>query len=869
MPGNVFPHHPANIQLTTVASHPSSALDFLNLTLFLVSNNFLSASSAASKKAYEWIACRPNTALFDCILSLRGPTAEALTENLFRLAIDAGDVHVVKKMLKMGMDRKLLNATFGAPIPSTPLQLACDKLSLDLVRVLIEAGADVNHADFSGTESARPSPLTCLLTAVRERCWDDCYDSNDYDDELQDPNDCDDDLQDSDENEIVKTLLHAGSNVNIDKSQSPLILAVESGQLDLVNLLISAGANVGFSSLEGDDTPLVAALHRGRGASVAIVRSLLDAKADAQAIVQRDEPCTLLEVAFELGVPDTAIIRLLVDHGARITKGVIASAMQKYTFELAIYLIDSAEYGMQAECRYTAFITAIEKGEMRLIESLDTTDIVMSSASRKKELRNAMAAAARKGHTLVFQWLLGKKCRHRGAAIEGLQESLFAAIVNGHSEIQKMLLNVPGWEHFASSRSSPSLMSAAIRRKDAHLAHRLLEAGVNIEWQTDYGSLFSALPEAVKWGHQSLIRSMISSHARLNVQGDGGTALTVAIRQKDETMVSYLLDVGADVNAADGNFRRPLEVAIDGADVAMIHHLLNAGANPDERSLCAAVSGGKSFVDMILAAHKRRYGRYSQGFGCIALQEAIRSKKAEVIATLLANRTDANRILSSEYFLGSALGVAISSDDSSDLWILRMSLRGGANPNSIVRHPYTLFKRTVPALTPLLLSIEKKNLATMKALIAAGAKVNASVSAEIRRTPLQLAVEKGEMNMVETLLAHSADVNASPHANHGATALQFAAVCGYVGIACLLIQHGAEMDALPATVGGRTALEGAAEHGRIDMLGVLLNAGAQTVGSGAEQFENAKELASNNGHFAARRLLESVHDSRSLNFFAG
>src|SRR5206468_3270220 len=47
--------------------------------------------------------------------------------------------------------------------------------------------------------------------------------------------------------------------------------------------------------------------------------------------------------------------------------------------------------------------------------------------------------------------------------------------------------------------------------------------------------------------------------------------------------------------------------------------------------------------------------------------------------------------------------------------------------------------------------------------------------------------------------------------------------------------------------------------GRIDMLQLLLNAGAKIEGEGQAQYERAVKLATENGHKAARRLLQSSH----------
>lgn len=203
----------------------------------------------------------------------------------------------------------------------------------------------------------------------------------------------------------------------------------------------------------------------------------------------------------------------------------------------------------------------------------------------------------------------------------------------------------------------------------------------------------------------------------------------------------------------------------------------------------------------------------------------------------------------------SALGVAIRLDKSQDLWIINMLLRGGANLNRIV-------SETANGQNALTAAVDEENLILVETLLKAGADVNSKVTGSRSRTPLQLAVEQGNLDIANVLLEHGADVNAPPCERYGATALQFAAIKGYLGIASVLVEKGADPNAAPAKVGGRTALEGAAEHGRIDMLQFLLNAGAQVIGVRTGQYERARKFASENGHIAARRLLEKHHSQQ-------
>jgi ankyrin repeat protein len=232
-------------------------------------------------------------------------------------------------------------------------------------------------------------------------------------------------------------------------------------------------------------------------------------------------------------------------------------------------------------------------------------------------------------------------------------------------------------------------------------------------------------------------------------------------------------------------------------------------------------------------------------------------EKAAMIEILLSKGIEANAVIRynikekriwewGKVIEESALGAAIKTDKSNDLWIMQMLLRRGANPNSIVS----------PKETALLAAINQNSLPLVQMLIAAGADANPSIVLGVKRSPLQLAAEKGHIHIAKLLLAHGANVNAPPFVRYGATALQFAAIGGFVGLANLLLESRADVNAPPAKIGGRTALEAAAEHGRIDMLQLLLGAGAEISGTGEEQYESARELALENGHVSARRLLE-------------
>lgn len=50
MPDNVFSNHPVSMQMTVSQDHESLVQNFLDLTLFLVSNNFFGPTEGSVKK---------------------------------------------------------------------------------------------------------------------------------------------------------------------------------------------------------------------------------------------------------------------------------------------------------------------------------------------------------------------------------------------------------------------------------------------------------------------------------------------------------------------------------------------------------------------------------------------------------------------------------------------------------------------------------------------------------------------------------------------------------------------------------------------------------------------------------------------------
>jgi hypothetical protein len=65
MTETMISNHPVSVQKTLSQGHQTSTLNFLNLTIFLVSNNFSRGTADVSKMVYKRVQHRSNAGLLE------------------------------------------------------------------------------------------------------------------------------------------------------------------------------------------------------------------------------------------------------------------------------------------------------------------------------------------------------------------------------------------------------------------------------------------------------------------------------------------------------------------------------------------------------------------------------------------------------------------------------------------------------------------------------------------------------------------------------------------------------------------------------------------------------------------------------------
>ena len=198
-------------------------------------------------------------------------------DSLLYFASHKGSIGTVKVLIEAGSNVNQATTDDG----STPLYTASQEGNVDIVKVLIKAGGNVNQAS---TDDGTPLLIASLQGNV----------------------------------DIVKVLIKAGGNVNKISTKdgvSPLWIAAQQGNVDTVRVLIKAGGNINQTSLKNIHhslTPLSIACCEGHTETVRLLLQQPNIDVNKGAT----EEWSLLALVKD-GTNHNEIVQLLIDAGAQ------------------------------------------------------------------------------------------------------------------------------------------------------------------------------------------------------------------------------------------------------------------------------------------------------------------------------------------------------------------------------------------------------------------------------------------------------------------------------------------------------------------------------------------------------------------------
>ena len=445
------------------------------------------------------------------------------------------------------------------------------------VRVLIEAGADVNNADDYMVEEP-PIAASCTLDAE--------FDG--------------DEIPDS--TEITRMLIAAGADIEARDYQeyTALLRAVQHGYEESANMLLDAGANIHVRDEYGN-TPL---LHAAYKCSAALVRRLLDAGDDIHA--RNYGGSTALLEAAQGG--NMEVIHLLLERGANLhcrderRRNVVMAAAEGHRNPvpaIKFFLSQGIDVNATSKDRNTALHLAadvLENGEV--IRTLVAAGANIEAREDEGKTPTHIATAQCYDENLRVLIELGADIEARDN--EGLTPLMVAAGETFRKQM-KVLLAAGANVHARDHRGRTPLMIAAAE-SSGKLVELLLKAGADVNARDAEGNTTFIHAAGGLFGTETMA-ALIAAGANphdSNLAGDSRAFIAAVRGEKhcSDRNIRYLVRLGLDVNRRDElRGYTPLMHAAECENEKAITALLAAGADVNAKN-----AEGKTALDIATAA---------------------------------------------------------------------------------------------------------------------------------------------------------------------------------------------------------------------------------------------------------------------------
>jgi ankyrin repeat protein len=329
---------------------------------------------------------------------------------------------------------------------------------------------------------------------------------------------------------VVGTLIRGGVDVNQADNSGVTVLAhaITTGRLDIVRLLIEAGANVN----------------------------------------QLSPPAT---VVAELGEPTLPVVIAAVQRHRDIADYLVPLTrprLRKDAVKQFRAIKRKWNKRLLRDPRVKALMVAAETGDTASVSLLLADKVDFRAGDEWGN--TALAKATLGGHIEVVRLLL-----EAGADPDGeLDAESTPLMVTSKAAIAELLIRAGADPNRFIDGCTP--LNAAVQRNSHEVAAALLAAGAKPDVPTEPHGC--ALSTAIAKGHLDLGRLLIESGALVNLHPKNGwPPLMHAAANGREAIISKLIAAGADVHFRDADGDSPLTVATDHARICEL--LRQAGAD--------------------------------------------------------------------------------------------------------------------------------------------------------------------------------------------------------------------------------------------------------------------------------------------------
>ena len=358
----------------------------------------------------------------------------------------------------------------------------------------------------------------------------------------------------------------------------------------------------------------------------------------------------------------------------------------------------------------------------------------------------------------------------------------------------------------------------------------------------------TALMLACRYGHASTVDVLIAHGASVHTPSStNNTAITIASGNGFSDLVEKLISLGASVHLALTTGWTPLHCAADGGFGPVVRLLLAAEADP------SSATKKKQSTPLILAARKGNL---------MALSAFL-----ELGAIIDHPRTDGTTALMSAARNGH--DVAVRRLLKAGASTMMQDVQGATAMSYAAAHGHeavlgaicevsraTLYVTDLEGRTPLHIAVRSGQVSSTRALLANGARVDASSRRGMQ--PLHAAAHLNDPDVALVLLRAKADPNASNHS--GNRPLHLASEDGNTQVMRVLLDADADPNA--ATEDGITPLMLSALNGQVEAVAVLIGARGIDVDACCDSRHDGRStaltLAAKAKHGEVERLLREA-----------
>jgi ankyrin repeat protein len=455
-----------------------------------------------------------------------GSLALAANDSRLVAAVERRDARGVRDLLQQRVDVNSRQAD-----GTTAIAWAAHWNDLEIADLLIAAGADINAADDRGVT---PLALACVNGSAS----------------------------------MATKLLDARADPNRARStgETPLMTASYTGNVEVVRILVAHHADVNANGIASKQTPLMWAISEKHPD---IVRLLVAAGADVTA----RSAGGFSPLLFAARQGDTESANILLDAGAEVdergrdrnTPLIVAAASGRE--DVALLLLDRGADANASDGGYTAMHAAVPKDMRRLVKAL-----LAHGADPDPRLTSAPASlfgpSKGAGSEVITEKTMTARGAGRGVQTEGAGRGrgnagsfsgatpFWLAAKNVNVEMMQLLIDAGADPALTNTEGTTPLMAAAgLTQVQGPRARR-----------GDVSQFYS------NWGEEDslqAIKLLVQGGADVNVVNDAGqTALHAAAYMGANSVVAFLVERGAKLDAQDAQGQTPFRIAEGHLNVA-------------------------------------------------------------------------------------------------------------------------------------------------------------------------------------------------------------------------------------------------------------------------------------------------------------